>query len=602
MKEKILEVLNKYWGYITFREFQEEAIMSILESNDTLTILPTGGGKSVCFQVPALILDGTAVVISPLISLMKDQVDFLKDIGLEAECLNSALTVVKMREVTAKIRTGTVKLLYISPEKLMTEFMLNLLKSIKISYFVIDEAHCISHWGHDFRAEYRQLHMIKNKFSGINIHAFTATATEEVKKDILGQLRLDKPHVYVGRVDRPNLTYRLSERNGDGYKQIIDTLKLHNNQAGIIYCLKRTDVDEISQALNSEGFANQPYHAGLPDEERKKNQEMFASEKVNIITATIAFGMGIDRSNIRFIIHAAMPKSVEHYQQETGRAGRDGLPSYCYLFYSGADYRIWEYIFKKSMSGHNSHKKLGEMYNFCSVPMCRHSFLSGYFGQSYLKANCVSCDFCLNEISSIDESHEFAKNIIECVFGVEEHFGAEHISNVLIGNITDNIARWGHEAMPSFGLMSGETKRAVRSMIDQLIAQGYLKRTGEYLTLSVTDDGMKVLSGQIKPKLTRVIDRKKKAEIKRKQKDTLKSEYINVDKNLFETLRLLRRSIADRKNMPAYIVFSDKTLREMAEKKPKSLEDMSLIFGIGESKLKEYGSIFLKVIKEYNER
>lgn len=599
MKEKILKVLNKYWGYSSFREFQEEAIKSVLTSNDTLTILPTGGGKSVCFQVPALMVPGTAVVISPLISLMKDQVDFLKDIGIEAECLNSALTAVKAREVIEKIRSGAVKLLYISPEKLMTDFMTNLLMSIKTSFFVIDEAHCISHWGHDFRAEYRQLNIIKTKFPGINIHAFTATATEEVKDDILVQLKLMNPHVYVGKVDRANLTYRLSERNGNGYQQIIDILKLHNNQPGIIYCLKRTDVDEISKELNSNGYANLPYHAGLSDEERKINQETFLAEKVNIITATIAFGMGIDRSNIRFIIHAAMPKSVEHYQQETGRAGRDGLPAYCYLFYSGADYRIWEYIFKKSMSGNIAHKKLGEVYNFCSVPACRHSFLSEYFGQNYPKASCGSCDFCLDEVNSIDESHEFAKYIIECIIGVEERFGAEYVSNVLTGNITENITRWGHDAMPSFGILSGETKRAVRSMIDQLIAQRYLERTGDYFTLSITEDGRRVLSGHIKPKLTRVINRKKKAKIVKKQKETLRSEYSNVDKDLFETLKLLRRSIADKKNMPAYIVFSDKTLREMAEKKPKNEEELSQIFGIGESKLKEYGAIFLKAIKEH---
>ena len=406
----------------------------------------------------------------------------------------------------------------------------------------------------------------------------------------------------MGKVDRPNLTFRMSEREEGGIKQIIETLKLHEKEAGIIYCLKRADVDKISEVLNKKGYINLPYHAGLPDVERKKNQEAFLTEKVSIIVATIAFGMGIDRSNIRFVIHAAMPKSVEHYQQETGRAGRDGLPSYCYMFYSGADYRTWEYIFQKSFSGQSAHKKLGEMYNFSNVPVCRHRYLSEYFGQNYPKTNCNSCDFCLDEVGTLPESDKFAKSIIEGVFGVEERFGAEHVSNVLVGNTTEGIERWGHHTLPFYGTLKGETKRAVRSMIDQLIAQRYLRRSGEYLTLSVTEEGLKILSGQESPKLTRILEKEKKAVIKKKQKLALESDYANMEIGLFESLKRLRRALADKKNMPSYIVCSDRTLKEMAEKKPKTEGELRTIFGIGEAKLRDYGEIFLNAVREYEKR
>jgi len=594
----ILDTLKKYWGYGSFLSFQEKAIQSILDDNDTLTVLPTGGGKSICFQVPAVILPGTAVVISPLISLMKDQVDALKEVGIESECINSSQDRETNAAVAGRLRSGALKLLYISPEMLMTDYMQGMLKAIKVSFFAIDEAHCISHWGHDFRAEYRKLYLIKEIFPGMKIHAFTATATKEVQNDIIRELKLKDPHVYLGNVDRPNLIYRMNRKQGDGFDQIVEILGAHKKQAGIIYCLKRADVDSISANLNKAGFKSLPYHAGLTDEERKENQNKFSTEKTDIIVATIAFGMGIDRSNVRFIIHAAMPKSIEHYQQETGRAGRDGLPAYCYLYYSNRDMIIWEFIFGKSGASEMMYEKLKEMYAFCSIPQCRHAFLTTYFGQKFEVPGCKACDFCLQEIDSIDNAGDLARKILKGIIDVRERFGAEHVANILAGKVTDNITKWRHENLPSFASLASETKFAVRSMIDQLLAQRYLVRNGEYFTISLTEEGRKLLEGAADPLLTRPVEGKKKKQLEKKRSKAMEKEWGDIDTALFEALRALRLSLADKKHIPSYLVFTDKTLIDLSKKKPKTLEEMKDIFGIGETKLRQYGKIFLEAIKE----
>ncbi|MBI4650269.1 HRDC domain-containing protein [Candidatus Desantisbacteria bacterium] len=561
MKNSALMVLSKYWGYKTFLPFQEEAILSILDSKDTLTVLPTGGGKSVCFQVPAIISEGMAVIISPLIALMKDQVDYLKDIGIEAECLNSSLDQNTQRNIINKILNGSLKLLYISPERLMFKHERELLKRVKLSFFVIDEAHCISHWGHNFR--------------------------------------VDSPHIYTGNIDRPNLTYRLLHRSGNVISQIVDVIKKHHNEAGIIYCLRRTDVDEISLKLNNLGYRNLPYHAGLSDNIRKKNQDEFSLEKIPIIVATIAFGMGIDRSNIRYVIHAAMPKSIEHYQQETGRAGRDGLPSDCYMFYSGHDYKIWEYMLSDSSCREVMLSKLKILYNFCTRPECRHRYLVNYFGQQYYRANCGSCDYCLGEVETVSDALIIGQKILSCVVRVNEKFGADHVSNILKGNLTENISRWGHEKLSTFALLSGESKVFIRFMIEQLLGQGFLIRDKEFLTLSVTESGRRLLKGEIVPVLAKPVAGSKKKEIEKKHKTKHEKEWTGIDETLFELLRAKRADLAREKSIPAYIVFSDKTLRDMAEIKPVSADQLRGVFGVGEVKLRQYGDIFLKLIKEY---
>ncbi|OGS23447.1 MAG: ATP-dependent DNA helicase RecQ [Elusimicrobia bacterium RIFOXYB2_FULL_48_7] len=602
MENNLLQVLTQYWGYTSFRAFQEEAIRSILDDRDTLTILPTGGGKSVCFQLPTLVTEGTAIIISPLISLMKDQVDYLKEMGLAAESLNSSLTAKTRYEVIEKIREGKVKLLYLSPERLMFEETRDLLQSIKLSFFVIDEAHCISHWGHNFRQEYRQLGVIKQEFKNIAIHAFTATATEQVQKDIVAQLKLDSPHIYIGNVDRPNLTYRVKQRSGNILSLIVDVIKKHPDEPGIIYCIKRSDVDDISQRLNDLGYKSLPYHAGLPDRERKRNQDEFSAENVPIIVATIAFGMGVDRSNIRYVIHAAMPKSIEHYQQETGRAGRDGLPADCYLFYSGQDYRIWEYMLGDSPDRDVLLAKLRAMYNFCTRPECRHRYLVHYFSQDYENKNCSACDYCMGEIAMVDDPLITGQKILSCVARVNEKFGAGHIADILKGSNTEAVRRWGHDALSTFALMKDETHSTLNYMIEQLIGQDYLKREGEFSTLAITELGRSLLRGEVVPIIAKPITPIKKKEVEKKYKLKNSLEWEGIDKALFKELREKRAELARLKSVPAYIVFSDKTLKDMALQKPVTLAQFSGVFGVGAVKQKTYGDTFIRLIKDYLSR
>jgi ATP-dependent DNA helicase RecQ len=594
-----LTILTKYWGYKSFRSFQAEAISSILDSRDTLTVLPTGGGKSICFQVPALMRAGMAVVISPLISLMKDQVDYLKNIGINAECLNSSFSLQQNNEIISQINAGQLKFLYLAPERLMLESMRQLLRQINVSFFVIDEAHCISHWGHDFRADYRTLGILKQEFPDTAVHAFTATATRQVQEDIIKQLKLNSPHLYIGNIDRPNLTYRIQRRGANLINQIVEVIKQKPNEAGIIYCLRRDDVDTISQKLNSLGYKNLPYHAGMPNLSRKKNQDEFSQEKTQIMVATIAFGMGIDRSNIRYIIHAAMPKSIEHYQQETGRAGRDGLPADCYMFYSGSDYRIWEFILRESSQQPVMLNKLKAQYNFCGRPGCRHRYLSNYFSQEYKQENCQACDYCLGEFTLVEQPLELSRKILSCVEQVNSKFGAGHITDILRGNLTENIQRWNHQTLAEFGALSHQTKMFIRQMIEQLVEQRFLSREPEYQTLFITASGKKIFSGEIIPLLATAVVGKAKKEIGKKTKAKHQHDWADIDTELFELLRIKRRQIAEEKNVPAFVIFGDKTLKDMAKTKPVTLNEFADIFGVGETKLQQYGAIFTKIIKEY---
>jgi len=593
------ESLKKYWGFTSFRPFQEEVIQAFLEDRDTLTILPTGGGKSLCFQIPALLKEGLAVVISPLISLMKDQVDSLKEMGIAADYLNSSMTEMEQREVIEKINSKNLKLLYLAPERLNTAAMVKLLQSVALSFVVIDEAHCISEWGHDFREDYRKLGTLKETFGDISVHAFTATATQEVQGDILKMLKLANPKISVASIDRPNLTFRVQPRT-HLTRQITDLLKRHQGEPGIIYCIKRTDVDALSEQLIDLGIKNVPYHAGLSDALRKAHHEKFAKEEVDIVVATIAFGMGIDRSNIRFVIHSALPKSIEHYQQETGRAGRDGLPSSCYLFYGSGDFRSWDYLLRGAKNEGVLLEKLKMLYRFCTEPQCRHKALVHYFSQIYAQASCNACDYCLGEVDLIEDALIVSQKIISCVLRVQERFGGNHVAHILKGVATENIERWGHQKLSTFGLIRDQPVSSIRSLIEQLLGQNFLKREPEHATLSVTPLGRQVLRKEITPILAKpFIAVKKKKEIERQRKKIKETQWQEVDGDLFERLRTKRRELATQKRVPAFIIFGDKTLREMAQQKPLTPKAFASVYGVGEKKQEAYAAVFIEVIEEY---
>lgn len=598
MKETIYRLLEQYWGYDSFLPFQEETIFSILKGQDSLTVLPTGGGKSLCFQLPALLEKGMAVVISPLISLMKDQVDGLNDMGIPAAYLNSSISVVKQRMVIDDINSGRIRLLYLSPERLQNESTLDLLKKVGVDFFIIDEAHCISHWGHDFRAEYRALGIIKDIFKSASVHAFTATATKEVQIDILKQLNLNDPVIHTGPVDRINLTYRVMQRQ-QIVKQVTEVIDKHRDEPGVIYCLRRKDVDNLSKTLKKLGYDNVAYHAGMTDKQRQENQEKFVSEAVNIIVATVAFGMGIDRSNIRFVIHEGMPQSIEHYQQQTGRAGRDGLPAACYMFYSGSDYQLWSFFAKKSAEYTMMIHKLGLMYDFCAQPQCRHKVLVNYFDQKYSKDGCNACDYCLNELEMVEAPLLVGQNIIACVDSLSQQgygFGAVYIADVLQGKLSDKIIKMQHHELPRFGIMAEESISFIRYMIEQLIGQGFLERVGEFSCLAVTDKGEKLLDGEFAPVLVKPLVQEKKKQVAEQSMVLRQQEWQGVDETLFQKLRQTRAEIARKKGVPAYIVFGDKTLKDMAAKKPSTIDDFADIYGVGDRKLKIYAKTFIDVI------
>ncbi|HYE97924.1 MAG TPA: ATP-dependent DNA helicase RecQ [Planctomycetota bacterium] len=594
------EVVRKHWGYESFRPLQREAMAAAVEGRDALVVLPTGGGKSLCYQAPALLSDRLTVVVSPLISLMKDQVDRLLSKGVPAAFLNSSLDGADRSRVQSGIARGEFRLVFVAPERFAVGSFERVLGSTKVGAFAIDEAHCISHWGHDFRQDYRELGRLKKTFPGVAVHAFTATATPRVREDIVAQLGLEDPAVLVGDFFRPNLRYRAVKRGG-GFDDIHAEVARRPGQAGIVYCIRRSDVDALSEQLQRAGIKAAPYHAGMEDDDRTRTQDRFAAGEVDVVVATVAFGMGIDRSDIRFVLHAAMPKSLEHYQQETGRAGRDGEPADCVLFYGGQDFQLWHSIISKNETTDLDAKlkMLSEMYAFATTPRCRHRTLVEYFGQAWDRAACEACDVCRGEVQTVDDGGGMARKLLQGVAETGARFGPAYVAEVLTGEATERVIQRGHEGCTAFGSVKGESKGALIGWLKQLVDQGALRVEGEYGVLRLTALGQRVLEGEEDVELYGALSRKSSRAKKATAQAAAPEAKLDADgRELFEALRALRRSIADEEGCPAFMVFSDRTLREMARLKPRTPEALLRVHGVGHVKLEAFGDRFLKAIRQ----
>jgi ATP-dependent DNA helicase RecQ len=569
-----------------------------MSDRDSVVVLPTGGGKSLCFQAPAVCREGLALVVSPLISLMKDQVDALRACGVPAAAINSTLTSPERRAVAEQIRRGELKLVYVAPERLLADRTLDFFRQQRLSLIAIDEAHCISQWGHDFRPEYRGLRTLKETFPNVGVHAYTATASEVVQQDIAEQLGLVEPQMLVGSFDRPNLVFRI-RRSSNRFGEICALVNQRRGEAGIVYCISRKEVDKTAEALAAMGYRAVPYHAGLTDEERHRNQDAFLDERADIVVATVAFGMGIDKSNVRYVIHAGMPKSLEHYVQESGRAGRDGLEADCLLLYSGRDAAVWKSLIEKGdhAAAGGALESLAAMERFCGGVMCRHRAIVSYFGQELESDNCGACDVCLGELNLVGDAVVLAQKILSCVVRLDQRFGADYTAKVLSGSGEQRIIELGHGRLSTYGLLKEHRVADIRQWIEQLVAQGFMAKVGEYNTLELTDAGRSLLRGEGAPQLLKPAERAGRE--RRSRESAAGDSWEGVDRGLFEELRKLRTAIAAERGVPPYVVFGDAALRDMARRRPSSLQAFLDIRGVGERKRDDYGQAFVEAIAGY---
>jgi ATP-dependent DNA helicase RecQ len=598
----LAEALERYWGYTSFRPLQREAMDAILSDRDSIVVMPTGGGKSLCFQAPAVVRDGLAVVVSPLISLMKDQVDTLVGNGVPAACYNSSLPSERKSSVLAGLREGRYRLLYVSPERLVGEggsAFINLLAGCAVRFVAIDEAHCISQWGHDFRPEYRQLGTLRTLLPNISIHAYTATATARVRRDIAAQLGLITPLELVGSFDRPNLVYRVLAR-ANLKQQLLEILSRHRGQAGIIYCTSRREVDALAAWLREKNVRALPYHAGLSDDERSRHQDAFLEEEADVIVATVAFGMGIDRSDVRFVVHAGAPQSLEHYQQESGRAGRDGLEAECVLIYSTADFMKWRLMLERNGELTDASRKLlRDIERYAASVGCRHRHLVSYFGDSYPRADCSACDFCLDELETVADPIVVARKVLSCVARVGQRFGVAHVANVLCGSDTEAITSRRHHELTTYGLLRDAPSPEVRGYVEQLIAHGFLRQTDDaFPVVALTARGVALMKDPATASDLALARQRRPVKGKVQKRSRIESEsWQDVDRDLFDRLRAVRLEIARARGVPPYVIFHDTTLREMARLRPKTIGELHGIRGIGARKADDLGETFLAAIR-----
>jgi len=594
-QDAVQQVLKEYWGFDTYLPLQREAIQCVLDDRDSLVVMPTGGGKSLCYQAPALCREGVAVVVSPLLALMKDQVDGLTACGVPAAAVNSTHGAEDKRRVARQVESGELRLLYMSPERLVTPRTLDFLANQNISFFAIDEAHCISAWGHDFRPEYRALRTLRDRFPNAAVHAYTATATENVRRDIVQQLGLHEPEVVVGDFHRPNLQYHVARRER-GLGQICQVIDRFRSQSGIVYCITRAEVDKTTAVLREMGYAALPYHAGLSDDERIRNQEAFLTERADTIVATIAFGMGIDKSNVRYVVHSGMPKSLENYQQESGRAGRDGVEAECWLLHSGRDLMTWKRMLDSTPgeARPTAMAALEKINDYATSVTCRHAALVEHFGQEWDRGPCGACDVCLGKLEVVEDALIIGQKILSCVLRVQERFGAEYVALVLVGSRDERILSAGHDKLSTWGLLSDVRRQDVRQWIEQLGSQGFLAKEGDYNTIRVTDTGRQLLRDEQTPMLLRPAKQGHA-----QSSSTFVDSWEGVDRDLFDALRQLRREVATERSVPAYIVFGDATLRDMARQRPSTLQGLLEVRGVGQKKLAEVGPEFLDSITSY---
>ena len=606
MTAPALEILQRVFGYAAFRGEQRAIIDEVAAGGDALVLMPTGAGKSLCYQIPALLREGTAVVVSPLIALMQDQVAALRQLGVEAEFLNSSLNAAAQRAIEQRFGAGELKLLYVAPERLLTERCLDQLARGRVSLFAIDEAHCVSQWGHDFRPEYRQLTVLHERFPQVPRIALTATADAPTQREIVERLNLSEARQFVSSFDRPNIFYRVVEKE-NARRQLLEFLGGHAGESGIVYCLSRKKVEQTAGWLAEQGIAALPYHAGMDAAARTANQQRFLREDGVVMTATVAFGMGIDKPDVRFVAHLDLPKSLEGYYQETGRAGRDGLPAEAWLCYGLGDVVALRQFIAQSESGEERKRveraKLDALLGYAETTGCRRQRLLGYFGETHA-ATCGNCDNCNQPPLTIDGS-VLAQKALSCVFRSGQRYGVGHLTNVLRGDGDERVRALGHERLSTFGIGAELDARQWRSVFRQLVAAGMLATDDEgYGVLRLTQASRDVLRGTAAVRLRRPADRAERRATRSKQRTGRTRPSLDIaphESTLWQTLRDTRAQLAREQGVPAYVIFHDATLLQMLRERPRTAQDLGAISGVGAAKLARYGEVFLGVLTSRNE-